>query len=289
MKKTLALVLILMLLASSAMASGLGGLFGGGSSGGGIEGLLGEKETKLPDPAEVIGESGELLQKNYEFAAGYICTAYSFPNPNVESRFINSYSELAKQNGYSVTAASMPETQGLSTYSVQNGDGKRAYIILGVQGNTLLFLVENGMEFETYVKMNTATLVYNGVECEMEVFLSELPKSGNNQYEFSFRADPPAPFKYMTMEIPATLKEGDVFYSERGSWAPGFDIWVQEAWNWDQLINDGFDLPTDYAMMTITKVEKTQSFLFIDGTFEGRFYEGTKTITDGKFHIKIAQ
>lgn len=305
MKRTLALVLCLMLCASSALAGGLSGLVDNQQKANtGIAGLVGtEKRTELPDPAAVLGTVGEVFAEGYEFIVGYYCTVYSYPNPNSETKFINEYSAIARNNGYTVSAVDIPEMSGLSGYSVQNGNGKTAYIALGVEGNKLFLMVEEGMEFAQQAKTRYFSCVWNGEEVELPYSYSNAI-GGINLY---FNGDIGlSMYRDLQISLPKSLYPGTSLYVENGTYVNDFRIIIEhkethrdlkvledrdsgftvvgtEMMNYRE---DGITGDHDYAYLTIESREDIDSrTMELTGTLEGCFFDGALKITNGTFHV----
>lgn len=299
-QKAFLILFCLVIYSGSALAGGLNGLIVPSEPATtGIEGLVGSQvSTQLPDPAAVLGTTGTVFAENYEFITGYFCTVYSYPTPNSETKFVNEYSAAAKEAGYTVASSSIPEMSGLSGYSVQNGMGKTAYIALGVQGDKLFLMVENGMDFTPQEKVNYIAFTLNGETIELPYsftlninnrslyFTGDLGHSGYNDVQLS---------------LPDVYQAGSTFYADRGSYVSGFEIYVNKGYREIDLLHerpkdysardnmfyreDALTGDGDFVYLTIDFLEETSSTIHIKGTLEGSFYDGELTIADGCFNV----
>lgn len=291
MKKSRILILSLLLIAfiiPCAQAGGLSGLMGGNGAGG-INGLIQQEDKLLPDPAEITDEMGTLLQENYEFLAGYFCTAYSYPAPTSVNRFISDYTALARTAGYSVTAATV---DGANGYSIQKGDGKTAYLIPGIQGQ-MLFLVENGMAYAPKERTNYMTVTYNGRVCEFELQSSNMPNlaTGRDYYDTFYHAAN-APIDSLGLDIPKYAATGDEFYMTRSNVVEGFRLSkdTTDYLAWDSQYHgrqDHLKGDKDYILVRIDFAGEVDGEFTISGTWEGKFNNGKEVYSDGQFHAVV--
>lgn len=274
MKKTLSLLLalILCLACISASASGLSGL-GGGTSG-----------KPLPDPAEALDELGSLLQADYAFADDYICDAYVYDRPGSVNSFIDKYTQVCRDAGYSVAETTV---DGAAGYIIQNGSGPYALLVPDFDGQMLL-LVQEGMDFVPQKRMNYATCLYNGREYELTVSSTDT-WAFVNAYQIMFRADR-APFKYLTLYFPQHARSGDVFYVDKNSFEKGFEVSLEnETWlvSSQQKLNGGRDdeieSSKDFGRLELYTVEDTEDGLLVEGCFSGCFNSGDTVFEDFVF------
>lgn len=110
----------------------------------GIEGLIPPSSSgALPDPGDVLGKNGVVLQADYPYSPNYICTAYTFPLPNDWNAFLSAYTALLKAAHYEISPAM---EDGKQVYLIEDSRHRLAMLVPNFQGS-LLFLVERGMDY----------------------------------------------------------------------------------------------------------------------------------------------
>lgn len=292
MKKICMLMLALMIaLTGTAFAGGLGGL-GGGTTGGGWDGLTGTT-TLLPDPCLVLVEDdpdmvGKLYQADYQFSEDYLCDAYIYPY--LGRKFVSDYTVLLKDFGYTITET---KVDGVDGYSIQRGDGLEALLVLDFDGKTL-FLVEKGMDF---VLTNVMTCVYNGSQTEAYLWLKSTPEKYilNNSWGMTFKGVN-AKFDRLQFDIPDYAAAGDIY--EIMSTSDAFEdlkltLWPKTgnpvtllydnaSWRQDEINSN-----KDHVTFEITRLEETSQGMLLVGTFEGSFDSGKYKFEDGQFSAMI--
>lgn len=280
MKKFFAPLIALMLCLSiaPAFATGLSGL------GGGLSGLTSARAEPLPDPSKALGELGALLQADYAFAEDYICDAYIYDRPGSVNNFIDKYTQVCRDAGYSIAETTV---DGAAGYSIQNGSGPYALLVTDFDGQMLL-LVEKGMDFTPEKRTNYATCLYNGRECELEVSSTDT-WAFVNAYNIMFRAKN-APFKYINLYFPQHARSGDEFYVDKNAFIEGFEVSLN---NDDWLVSsqqkyyggrdDEIESSKDFGLLKITTLKDTDDGLLVEGVFSGSFNKGDLTIEDFAF------
>ena len=295
MKKWCVLFLVLVLtLTSTALASGLGGLggLGGGTSASGGINDLKTRSTLLPDPCLAIDDKaavGTLLQADYQFSADYLCDAYVYPRQG--QNFASTYSGLLKKFGYTMTETTV---DGYKGYSIQNGDGKEALLVLNFDGQTL-FLVEKGMDF---VLTNVMTCVYNGTPTNAYLYLKYTPGKHvlNNSWGMTFKAVQ-GKFDNLEFDVPDYARAGDVYeiMSTRDYYEDlKLDLWPKSG-NPVTLLYDDITFRRidkiksndDFYILTVTRLEETEEGTLLVGTFEGSFDGGRYEFEAGTFAAMI--
>lgn len=278
MKKLLLIAMVMMLAAPAAYASGLGGLMGGST--GGISDLF-DTDVSLPDPFEVLEEEGSVMRDNYEFMSGYFCTVYQYTTPLSTGHFISEYTPLATAAGYSVTEVSLREFDGHKGYSVQNGDGKTAYLVFDVQGY-LLFLVENGMDYQEAFG-NSITINYQGTTYTGKAYAYDGDSYGSKHISYSFDS---GALKYFYLDMPMNAKEGSEYYYTESpkydndlklklDWATGRDAYLFAAYGGG--ISDMVIGSRDYVRVVVERMEQTNDYVHISGIIEARVNNGKDT------------
>lgn len=265
MKKMVALLLALMLcfVSACACAAGLAGL------GGGLAGLVPGGSKALPDPAEVTEKTGALLSADYAFAADYLCDAYVYaPVGNVQN-FMDQYTILCRNAGYSVNKTVVDGADG---YSIQNGSGPYAMLV-PEYGGQMMLLVQKGMNFELKKKTNYATCMYNNRDYELEVYFTDT-WDFFKAYTITFKAER-APFELIAISFPQYARSGDAFYSNKKEKNESFFVLYDN----DRYIlapegSDDIDGAKDFALLKIDKFENVDEGILVEGVFDGSFSNG---------------
>ena len=290
MKKLCAFLLTLMIvLTGTAFAGGLGGL-GGGTTGGGLQGLT-STTTLLPDPCLALNDPdmvGKLYQADYQFSEDYLCDAYIYPY--LGKGFVSDYTDLLREFGYTLTETTV---DGVSGYSIQRGDGLEALLVLNFNGQTL-FLVEKGMDF---VLTDVMTCVYNGSRTEAYLWLKSTPGKYilNNSWGMTFQGVN-AKFDRLEFDIPDYAVAGDIY--EIMSTSDAFEdlkltLWPKSgnpvtllydtaSWRQDEINSN-----KDHVTFEIIRLEETSQGTLLVGTFEGGFDSGKYRFEDGTFAAMI--
>lgn len=281
MKRCFALFLALLLLLSAApaFAAGLSGLGGGG-----LSGLVSDKNEPLPDPSEALDELGSLLMADYAFSEDYLCDAYVYNRPGSVNTFIDKYTQLCRNAGYSVAETTV---DGAAGYMIKNSSDPYALLVTDFEGQMLL-LVEKGMDFTPEKRTNYATCLYNGRECELEV-VDTGTWAFVNAYEIMFKAKS-APFKYLTLYFPQYARSGDEFNVDKNSFIEGFEVslnndgWlVSSQQKYYGGRDDEIESGKDFGRLEITTLEDTDDGLLVEGLFSGSFNKGALVIEDFVF------
>ena len=98
----------------------------------------------VPDPAQILGSTGSLLQDNYEYA-GVIYDAYLFPHPASVDAFLTDYNRAAMNAGYTTESGVQDGYSVLRIFDAGNRD-MTALLLPDYQGY-LLFMVPPAMNF----------------------------------------------------------------------------------------------------------------------------------------------
>ena len=289
-KRMLALILALaVLLPAAACAAGLSGLGGGGLSG--LNGLSGGADGVVPDPAELLGREGKVLQENYQFAAEYICTAYTYPLPEDMDAFKAAYAKQAQENGFSVAET---QVEGYGALQLSLSDGTSALLVPDFDGAALL-LVQNGMTFGEpkpegfYLSMKRngrelkATFGSNETSCKEVSRLTGSSRSFQIEYYFS-RAE----ITLFQLCFPSYAQAGDTFYVTKDSVIDGLLLYTNEETFlvfYDDSYGHQMKNSKDYFRVQITDMYSTPDGLVIEGTFDGSFNKGETLYTDGSFRV----
>lgn len=282
MKKLLCvLICAVMLMCSSALAAGLPQISGGtlpAINGGGTTGVL-------PDPADLLGREGEIFERNYEYGVGYTCTVYLYPQPADTSAFLTAYQQSAEANGFKVDFG---QSSGEEAMQLTCG-GKTALLFPNYSGTTML-MVENGMTFGealpegcyAQVTRNGRKMATNDPGCNKSSYPFDA-------YEMVFCFDE-APISYMNLDFPDYAQEGDYFHLTRDDLEDGLIFYTEEE---EFLIYRDYEYDNrleslaDYFTLEITKMEKTNTHVYIEGTFEGSFDAGEILYEDGSFRVEM--
>ncbi|MCI6378285.1 MAG: hypothetical protein MR842_11130 [Clostridiales bacterium] len=290
MKRMAALTLALaMLLPALACASGLSGLSGGGLSG--LSGLSGEANGVVPDPAESLGQEGKILKENYQFAAGYVCTAYAYPLPGDADAFKAAYAKQAKENGFAVDEVAV---EGYGALKLSLSDGTYALLIPDFDG-AMLLLVQNGMTFgEPKPEGFYLSMKRNGRELEAtfgsrETSCKEVTRSKgtSRSFEINFRFSR-AEITLFTLRFPSYAQAGDTFYVTKDSLIDGLYLYTSEEGSlvfYDSPDHHKMKNGKDYFRVQITDMYNTPDGLVIEGEFDGSFNKGGTLYTDGSFRV----
>ena len=285
------LTALLILLAGTACAQGLGGLGGlGGSSGGGLSGLTSGYSGLLPDPCLAIEDHdgvGTLYMKDYQFSADYVCDAYLYPRQ--QSKFIGEYTRVLRDFGYTLTETTV---DGLAGYSIQCGDGKEALLVTNFEGRMLL-LVEKGMDF---VLTDVCTVNYNGADYHMALYLTDTPDNyPHDRWGMTYKVAN-GYFELLSIDIPKDARTGSCYeIMDESDCFDGLKMDYYRNYKFTELLydsvtlyrSDGIENSRDYATFTISRVEDTPYGRLIVGTFEGRFYKGDDVFSNGSFSALI--
>ncbi|MBR3763906.1 MAG: hypothetical protein IKK57_05055 [Clostridia bacterium] len=272
MKRFLALILAVLLMAActTASASGLAGLLGGTTT-----------AQPVPDPVKVTGAYGSLLAENYQFSADYLCDAYVYAKPDDVREFVNMYTVSCRQAGYSVTAATI---DGAQAYTIQRGDGSYACLFPDYGGQMLL-LIQKGMTFELQSRTNYATIIYNNLAYELEMWSAEewLWFDAWNLY---FKCDRGV-IKYIQITLPRAAVSGDEYYVSGKDHVEGFSLMLDME---KELLginaplfgvrSDAIENSRDYAHVVVHTVRDVEGGVLIEGEFNGSFDKGTIIIED---------
>ena len=281
MKKFFALfiALTLCLTCAAAHAAGLSGLGGGG-----LDGLIPAKNGPLPDPSEALGELSTLLQENYAFADDYICDAYIYSRPGSVNNFVDKYTQLCRDAGYTLAQTTVDGADG---YSIQNGSGKYALLVPDFDGQRLL-LVQKGMDFTPEKRTNYATCLYNGRECELTASSTDTWAFANT-YKIMFKAQR-APFKYITLYFTQHARSVDEFYVDKNTFIEGFEVSLDnETWlvssqqKYYGGRDDEIESSKDFGRLVITTLKDTEDGILVEGKLSGSFGKGSTVIEDFVF------
>ena len=276
MKKFLALLLTAVLLCSMTAASAAG-----------FDGLLPKKSgagAPVPDPSEINGVYGQLLQASYQFADNYLCDAYVYPTPDNTRDFMDMYTVQCRQAGYSVTAAVISGENG---YTIQDGTGLYACIFPDMDGQMLL-LIQSGMSFKLASRTNYATVVYNNRAYEMTCWKAE-EWAFFDCWQLHFSCDRGV-FDYLTVCIPQSARTGDSYRVSGSGHVEGFALFLdieKELLDINEPLfgyrSDGIDSSSDYASLSVTRIEDVDGGVLIEGVFNGSFNRGSIVIEDFVF------
>ena len=281
MKKFLALLMTIALLCSMTAASAAG-----------FDGLLPKKTSSepVPDPSEVTGVCGTLLQSNYQFDANYLCDAYVFEAPDNTRNFIDEYAVICRKAGYTLTEAVISGENG---YTIQSGSGLYACIFPNMDGQMLL-LIQSGMPFELAARTNYATIVYNNRAYEMEVWQAK-EWYAFNCWELIFQCDR-GTFEFLTLCIPQSARTGDSYYVSGSSHVEGFALFQDHDAELLDIVeplfgyrSDGIDSSKDFASVEITRIQDTDDGVLIEGVFNGSFNRGSIVIEDFVFSALVEE
>ena len=127
MKKGFILLLLPLLLITSASAAGLSGLLNGAG--------------ELPDPADILGVNPILYQEDVS-EGGMLYTAYTFPMPKNLNGFLSDYGAAAQKAGYAVSQSTFMD---MDAWQISSGS-RSAYLVPDFRGS-LLFLVHTGLVY----------------------------------------------------------------------------------------------------------------------------------------------
>lgn len=297
MKRMLALVIALafafpaLAYADDSSGGGLSGLLGGETTGGGLSGLLGEEGDfgVVPDPAEWTGQEGTIIQEEYLFSAGYICTAYSYPL--ADDAFFEAYIQRAEQNGFSVS------TQIVEDYEVLKlslDSGAYALLFPNVDGGMLL-LVQEGMTFGQpepegfYLSMERngrelfAEFGDNETSCKEVTGSIGTSRSFEIMYYFE-RAE----ITLFVLRFPNYAQAGDEFYVTKDHLIDGLYLYTSEEGSlvfYDSGYHHQMLNGKDYFRVKITDMYKTSDGLVFEGEFDGSFNKGETLYTNGSFRV----
>ena len=286
----LCLLAIAVLLPSAGFASGLGGLTGGGLSGLLEENASGEPGV-VPDPAEILGAQGSVLQSDYTFTAGYVCTAYLYPQAENLEAFVSDYTAAAEQNGFTVQPV---ETEGYTGWQYQAPDGSYALLFPEFEGNVLL-LVQNGMQFgeparsDLYISFPRNGRSIEGTWQDGTIGCEESRRSigTSTSFEIMYYFSR-APITYFTMAFPNYAQAGDVFHVTRDRLIDGVTMYTAEDGYLvfhDISEEHRMESDSDYLRIEIESMTETDAGMVIEGTFSASFDRGQMTYTDGEFRV----
>lgn len=133
----------------------------------------------VPDPAEVLGEDGQIYQKNWQFNETSYDT-YIYNRPENEDEFVEKYIHLAENERYRVEKV---DTEGFPSLriSVPLMDDA-ALLLYNYQGYMLLMVPENisfVLKSETYVNTETPENTYHDDNIEFLMDPDEANQLGN--------------------------------------------------------------------------------------------------------------
>jgi len=282
-----ALILVLaVLLPAAACATGLSGLGGGG-----LSGLTDGADGVVPDPAELLGREGKVLQENYQFAAEYICTAYTYPLPEDMDAFKAAYAKQAEESGFAVNETGV---EGYGALKLSLSDGTYALLLPDFDGVALL-LVQNGMTFGEpkpegfYLSMKrngrelSVSFGSHETSCKEVSRLTGTSRSFQIEYYFS-RAE----ITLFQLCFPSYAQAGDTFYVTKDSLLDGLYLYTNEEGSlvfYDSPYHHQMKNSKDYFRVQITGMYSTSDGLVIEGTFDGSFNKGKTLYTDGSFRV----
>lgn len=284
----LCLLALMLCLSTTASAAGLGGLGGLGGGLGGLVAPAAEPNGVLPDPADTLGSEGTVLMEDYQFSAGYLCTAYTYPMPADMSQFIASYGAAAEANGYTVTEETV---DGLPGYRIALAEGPYALMVPDFQG-VLLLLVQKDMAFgeaapEGYylkVTRNGREMMVENPECEESTRLTGTSKS----FEITAFFDR-AEIYMFEICFPNYAQAGDEYKVTNKSLIDGISFYADKDGGLLVYHDTGnkMDGPQDYFRVKITDMYRDENNYgtVIEGNFDASFRRGELTYTDGEFRV----
>lgn len=306
MKKMLCMLLCLTLLLGCASASGLGGLAGGG-----LAGLTGAvSPMPLPDPAEVLGVSGRLIQENYQFSPDFLCDAYFYTDVNGQV-FISAYNSVVQELGYTVTEGTV---DGTTAYRLEQAQtGLYALLVPDFQGGVLL-LVEAGLSFGSTADSGSAgtqpapapqpempesdylTFTYNGDAFSLGLSNVVPHEVGDGEIILNFFGNDET-IDYISIYLPIDAEAGQDFVTTQEQGTQGLKFYVsgQTPFNsthgggsfyvWNSSNDDGSmdSASGDYFHLTILSVTRDSDAIRISGSFDGQFYQGREVFQNGEF------
>lgn len=304
MKKLICTLLCLSLLFTAATAEGLGGLSGGLD--GLIEAMPEEEAAPLPDPADLLGSAGSLLQSNYQFTLDYLCNAYLYPMPDDLDAFVSDYAALAEQSGFTVSETT---ADGAPAYRLeQNSSGLYALLIPDVQGK-LLLLVDVGLPFgesqgaaapepveeeEEYVRFDiNGREIYiisrNPYNTSINSIMYDKPT-----FEMEYRDDRSIISRFQ-LSLPLYAQAGDVFRVTKNERVRNLQLLLQNAsereakfWVFHTVNSDDYlQGDDDYFTVTVESMEEDDENIDMILSFEGVFNKGADKIENGKMHAII--
>ena len=297
-KRILALSVVLSFaLCSWACASeaggGLGGLLDGGAAGGGLDGLLDESGSfgVVPDPAGLTGQEGNLLQEDYLFSAGYVCTAYAYPLPADEDAFLEAYILQAGQNGFSVATQVADGQEALRPFLE---DGRYALLFPNVDG-AMLLLVQEDLAFGEpepdgfYLSLERNGRELLGTFSDTETSCTESTRmtGTSRSFEITYYFER-AEITLFTLNFPNYAQKGDEFYVTKDFLIDGLYLYTAEEGNlvfYDSPYHHQMVNSKDYFRVKITDMYETEAGLVIEGEFDGSFQKGEILYTNGSFRV----
>lgn len=283
MKKFIAIIIavILSTCSFSAFAAGFDGL--------GMNTNSSSTSSELPDPAQALDVFGTLVSSNYEFSEGYVCNVYAYEKPNNTSAFIDKYSGICRQAGYTVTEATI---DGQNGFTIQSGDGLYAMLFPSVN-DQILFMVQTGMDFTLKTRINYATCVYNNREYEYTKgnYGSDTYYfyNGVDVWDIMLHAEGNAPHDWISLDIPMYISEGDEFYVTDGDVIPGFGLMIPSGYLLEPIGDSNYHVRgyDDFAHLVITRYEETDRGVLIEGVFNGSFDEGEMVFENLTFSVIV--
>lgn len=290
MKKLFVLLLCLALALPGACAEGLGGLSGIGGLPT-ITAPTSKDAGVLPDPEALLGEKGTLYAEDYLFSASYTCSVYLYSPSSDMASFLAAYRTQAEANSFTVEDT---EVEGYRALSLSY-DGKKALLLPEYSGYIML-MVENGMVFgEPLPEGNYIQFTRNGRKitstgapsCEKN--RRSTGSSTSYEINYYFTDEPITLFEF---SFPTYAQTGDVFHVTKNSLLDGVTFYTQqESFLVCYNLSAAHQLTssTDFLTIKITKLEKTSSRIYIEGTFEGSFNAGSTTYEDGSFRVEMVQ
>lgn len=261
-----------------ASAQGLGGL---GSGLPDVSAAADGESGVLPDPAELLGCEGTLFAEDYDFAADFICSVYTYEQ-TADDAVLSAYLDQAAANGFT---ASETTVEGYAAYRLEYGD-LAALLLPDYDGLTML-LVQNGVTFgeplpEYYVRMD-----YNGREVLTDG-LDFMRSYDAYQYKFEY-FDPEQSPSYFEMRFPKSMRAGDDL-----TWTPDDPpeyLYVYDGsilMNYQAFTRRGeWGGSSDFFQLKIVEKEETPQGLVIEGRFSATLDYASITIENGAFRILV--
>lgn len=290
MKKYLALLICLMMLANgSALAGGLPTLSGGGLP------VIQPADTGhagvLPDPADVLGYEGTLFAEDYAYAANYICTVYTYPLPANSNAFLTDYQAKATANGFTAESA---QVDGFAALKLIYGN--QYALLFPEYSGVIMLMVPNGMVFgEPLPEGNYITFTRNGrvisTGPNADVTLKKDHGMFGQDETFKIACNyQEQPISYFSLSLPAYIQEGDTYQLTKDRLEKLLCLYTDTDKYlvfWDDDFGDQLETSQDFFNLKVTRMIKESDYVLIEGTFEGVFDKGRTTIEDGSFRADM--
>jgi len=290
MKKLLPLLMCIVLIAScAAQAAGLPAISGGKLPQ--INAAQAGDAGVLPDPAKLLESKGEIFAKDYAYGVGYTCTVYTYELPANNTAFTTAYQIRAKANGFTVESTNI---EGFAALKLSYGD-KYALLFPDYSGVVML-MVENGMIFgEPMPDGNYIQFTRNGRTITSNDPSKVTMKKGTGYFnmgeafeiDYYFHEEPVTLF---SLKIPASSIEGDIYQVDKNNTAKCLALYTSE----DEFLvfyendyDDKMVTSQDYFTLEITKMTKNESYVQVEGVFEGCFNGGKTTYENGSFRAEM--